>query len=120
MSDRDLSNPDLRALDVNVLVHRVDLDTLTKKLEVLTEAYLIGEATGQSWFQTLRALPTLAAVDQLKLSTTLAQSPLVPKWINGLPVQERPAFTDVRGIRVARRLRTAGDDRAHRRLDPHL
>jgi hypothetical protein len=27
----------------------------------------------------------LAAVDQLKLSTTLAQSPLVPKWINGLP-----------------------------------
>ena len=85
MSDRDLSNPDLRALDVNVLVHRVDLDTLTKKLEVLTEAYLVSEVTGQSWFQTLRALPTLAAVDQLKLSTKLAQSPLCPSGSTACP-----------------------------------
>jgi serine/threonine-protein kinase PpkA len=85
MSDRDLSNPDLRALDVSVLVHRADLDTLTAKLEMLTEAYSASDVTGLSWFQVLRTFPTLAAVDALKLSTTLAESPLVPKWIKGLP-----------------------------------
>ena len=66
MSDRVLGNPDLRALDVNVLVHRSDLDTLTAKLEALMDAYRAMDVTGQSWFQNLRTLPTLAAVDQLQ------------------------------------------------------
>jgi serine/threonine-protein kinase PpkA len=85
MSDRDLSNPALRALDVNVLVTRSEIDTLTSMLDALVQSYRAQEATGQSWFQNLRNMPLMAAVGQIQLKDALARSPIVPKWIAGLP-----------------------------------
>jgi hypothetical protein len=85
MSDRDVTNPALRALDVNVLVSRKDLEDLATGLTNIMTAYDTMDAVGSTWFQQLSSMSGLAAVGQLPLSTALKDSPLVPKWVAGLP-----------------------------------
>jgi serine/threonine-protein kinase PpkA len=85
MSDRDLTNPALRALDVNVLVSRRDLEELTDGLNNIITAYNTSQIIGRSWFQTLSSMSGLTAVGQLALATALKDSPLIPKWVAGLP-----------------------------------
>jgi serine/threonine-protein kinase PpkA len=85
MSDRDLTNPALRALDVNVLVSRQDLEELTAGLSNIITAYDTADIVGSRWFQQLSSMSGLAGVGQLALSTALKDSPLIPKWVAGLP-----------------------------------
>jgi serine/threonine-protein kinase PpkA len=89
MSDRDLTNPALRALDVNVLVSRRDLEELTTGLNNIVTSYQNMDVVASSWFQALSSMSGLASVGQLKLSTALKDSPLIPKWVAGLPYKSR-------------------------------
>jgi len=86
--DRDLSSPEIRSLDVRVLLKRGELNDLIQALESVLKAVKRSELTQMAFFDALQGVVTQSTKGN-KITMTdaqkLADSGLMPSWINSLP-----------------------------------
>jgi len=86
--DRDLTSPDIRSLDVRVLLKRRELNDLIQALESVLKAVKRSELTQMAFFDALQGVVTQSTKgNQITMSGAqkLADSGLMPDWINSLP-----------------------------------
>ena len=86
--DRDLLDPDVRALNVRVLLSRSDLSDLIQALEMVQKAMKRGIATQMEFFTALQGVVASTSQGQditLKGAQRLADAGLLPSWIESLP-----------------------------------
>ena len=85
--DRDLINPADRALDVRVLVTRDQLSSLAQALDQVVQALMRAEVTQAQFFEALQSVSgqTMKRPEDIGAAGTLAQSGLLPAFIQSLP-----------------------------------
>lgn len=85
--DRDLINPADRSLEVRVLVTREQLSSLALSLDQVVQALMRAEVTQGQFFEALQSVSgqAMKRPDELGGATTLAQSGLLPAFIQSLP-----------------------------------
>jgi hypothetical protein len=85
--DRDLVNPVDRALEVRVLVTREQLSSLVQAVDATLEAFSRAELTQTQFFDALQSVSgqTLKRPEDIGQSTKLAESGLLPSFIQSLP-----------------------------------
>ena len=85
--DRDISNPLLNAMDVRVLLNKDQLSDLIKSIEQVIQALARAEVSQQKFFEALQSVAgqTLKQPDAIAKSGKLAQSGLLPSFIQSLP-----------------------------------
>jgi serine/threonine-protein kinase PpkA len=86
-SDKDLSNPTVQSLEVKVFLTKNELNDLKLVMDEVLNAGMRGKVSGEDFFQALQAVTVAAARDasQVKNAATLAQTGLIPKFLQGLP-----------------------------------
>jgi hypothetical protein len=91
VSDKDLLNPAVQALDVKVLLTKNQLDSLKITIEQIRDAGLHGQISGQDFFSTLQAAVAAAARDpsRMRNAKSLAELGLVPDFLCELPYHSR-------------------------------
>jgi hypothetical protein len=96
--DRDLINPNLRALEVRVLLSRTDMNNLIQALDILLHQIKWSIVTPMEFFIGLQAVVTMALQDQeitLKAAQRVADMGFLPSWIESLPYKS--AILKMRG-----------------------
>jgi hypothetical protein len=86
--ERDLINPELRALEVRVLLTRTDMNNLIQALDSLLHQIKQSIVTPMEFFIGLQAVVTMALQDQeitLKAAERLTDAGLLQAWIESLP-----------------------------------
>lgn len=86
--DRDLADPAKKALDVRVLVTKGELNNLITALGQVVEAMTVAEASQLEFFAALQAVLAQVTKGQdvnFERAQRLAQTNLMPKWIESLP-----------------------------------
>lgn len=85
--DRDLINPADRALDVRVLVTREQLSSLAQSLDQVVQALMRAQVTQGQFFEALQSVSgqTMKRPDDIGGAATLAESGLLPAFIQSLP-----------------------------------
>jgi hypothetical protein len=85
--DRDLSNPAIRTLDVRVIINKHQLSDLVVALDRIIGAMEEAELTQTQFFDALRGLSsqTMKNPEAIDQSATLAESGLVPLYLESLP-----------------------------------
>ncbi len=86
--DRDLIDPRKKALDVRVLVSKTELNDLIGALQKVTDALKTAQETNLQFFtalQSVMAQTTIGTEIDFEKAQKLAQSELMPKWIEKLP-----------------------------------
>jgi len=91
ITDKDILDPDIQAMDVRILISKNELDSLKAVLQEVMVAGRKGQIGGQDFFTALQSIPTVAARngDQLKNARTIAESGLFPEFMSDLPYQSR-------------------------------
>lgn len=91
VSDKDLVNPAVQALDVKALLTKNQLDSLQTALEQIREAGLRGQSGGKDFFDSLRASVAVTAGDsgRVRKAQSLTELGLVPAFLASLPYQSR-------------------------------
>jgi uncharacterized protein YdbL (DUF1318 family) len=86
-SDKDLVDPTIQSLDVEVFLTKDELNSLKLVMDRVLDAGTRGKITGEDFFQALRAVVAAAASDpeQIQTAETLAKTGLVPDFLKGLP-----------------------------------
>ncbi|MDM8569778.1 hypothetical protein QUF50_09775, partial [Thiotrichales bacterium HSG1] len=90
--DRDLLNPRIKSLQVRVLLTKRDLNDLIVALESVLEAMQQSQLTSIQLFDALQGVITQTLKgDKITLTTAkkLAESGLMPSWINSLPYKSK-------------------------------
>ncbi len=90
--DRDITDPETPALRVHVLLSRAELENLVRAIESVTEAFKIGLITGSGFMHTLQgvlALGTHGKEIDVKKAASLADTKLLPAWIEKLPYRSQ-------------------------------
>ncbi|MEG3640973.1 vWA domain-containing protein [Magnetococcus sp. PR-3] len=86
--DRDLINPEKRALDVRVLLTKGELNNLITTLSKVIEALRTAEFAELQFFEALQAVMSQVAKGQqvtFEGAKTLSNTQLMPRWIESLP-----------------------------------
>lgn len=85
--DRDLINPADRSLEVRVLVTREQLSSLAQSLDQVVQALMRAEVTQGQFFEALQSVSgqAMKRPDEIGAAATLAQSGLLPAFIQSLP-----------------------------------
>lgn len=86
--DRDLIDPRKKALDVRVLVSKTELNDLIGALQKVTDALSTAEVAQLEFFtalQSVMAQTTTGTPIDFEKAQKLAQTELMPKWIEKLP-----------------------------------
>ncbi|MEN8217222.1 MAG: hypothetical protein ABFS56_12815 [Pseudomonadota bacterium] len=96
--ERDLINPNLRALEVGVLLTRTDMNNLIQALDSLLHQIKQSIVTPMEFFIGLQAVVTMALQDQeitLKAAQRVADAGLLQAWLDSLPYKS--AILKMRG-----------------------
>ena len=90
-TDKDLMNPAIQAMDVRLLINKRQLDSLKTVLDGVMAAGLRGQIGGEDFFDALQATAATAARDpeQIKNAQVMADTGLVPEFLDGLPYKSR-------------------------------
>lgn len=85
--DRDLINPADRSLEVRVLVTREQLSSLSQSLDQVVQALMRAQVTQGQFFEALQSVSgqAMKRPDEIGGAATLAQSGLLPAFIQSLP-----------------------------------
>jgi len=86
--DRDITDPDKRALDVRLLIKKSELNDLITALEQVLMAIKRSELTSMQFFDALQGVVTAAGKGEdisLEGAKSLKKSGLLPAWISSLP-----------------------------------
>jgi serine/threonine-protein kinase PpkA len=88
--DRDLVDPTIRALQVRVLLKKRELNDLIQALEKVLKAVKRSQLTSMQFFDALQGVVTQTTKGgdnkiTMESATRLADSGLMPAWINSLP-----------------------------------
>ncbi|MDM8560454.1 vWA domain-containing protein [Candidatus Parabeggiatoa sp. HSG14] len=86
--DRDILDPEVRALDVRALLKKSDLNDLIQSLETVQKAVKRGIATQMEFFSALQGVVASTSQGQditFKGAKRLADAGLLPNWIESLP-----------------------------------
>jgi len=88
--DRDLVDPTIRSLQVRVLLKKRELNDLIQALEAVLKAVKRSQLTSMQFFDALQGVVTQTTKGgdnkiTLESATRLADSGLMPSWINSLP-----------------------------------
>jgi len=86
--DKDLVDPNVRSLDVRVLVKRKELNDLIKALDQVTSAFKRAELTSQKFFDSLQGVVATGAKGEeisFQNAQKLVDVKLLPAWIESLP-----------------------------------
>ena len=85
--DRDLINPADRSLEVRVLVTREQLSSLAQSLDQVVQALMRAQVTQGQFFEALQSVSgqAMKRPDEIGGAATLAQSGLLPAFIQSLP-----------------------------------
>ena len=91
ITDKDLLDPDIQAMDVRILISKNELDSLKTALQEIMVAGRRGMIGGEAFFTALQSIPTVAtrAGEQIKNAKTIAESGLLPEFMLDLPYQSR-------------------------------
>lgn len=91
ITDKDLLDPDIQALDVRILLSKNELDSLKTVLQEIMTAGRRGIIGGEDFFTALQSVPSVAsrAGDQIKSAQNIAESGLMPEFMMDLPYQSR-------------------------------
>ncbi len=91
VTDKDLLDPAIQALDVRVLINKKQIDSLRKVLQEIMTAGRRGIIGGEKFFDALQAVPSVAsrAGDQIKNAKSLAETDLVPEFMADLPYKSQ-------------------------------
>ena len=86
-SDKDLTDPTIQSLEVQLFVTKTELNTLKIVMDEVLNAGLRGRVSGEDFFKALQAVTTVAARDasRIREAATLAQTGLIPSFLEGLP-----------------------------------
>jgi len=89
--DKDLTDSNKASLEVRLLINKRQLDSLRTLLSGVIEAGRLGSVSGDDFFTSLKAASSIAVRDPDKLNqaTSLANSGLIPEFLEGLPYQSR-------------------------------
>jgi len=89
--DKDLADPTIQSLDVQVFLTKGELNSLKITVDSILNAGTRGQITSEDFFKALSAVATLAAADpsQVRNATTLAQTGLIPDYLQGLPYRSQ-------------------------------
>ncbi len=88
-SDKDLMDPIVQSLEVQVYLTKNELNNLKLVADSIVNAGLRQKISGEDFFQALQAVVTSAAADpeQIRKAETLAKTGLIPEFIHDLPYQ---------------------------------
>ncbi|TSA57380.1 MAG: DUF1318 domain-containing protein [Methylophilaceae bacterium] len=88
-ADKDLFDPVVQSLDVQIFLTKNQLNDLKVVLDRVADAGIRGKISGEDFFESLRAVVAAAASDpgQISKGETLAKSSLVPAFLKDLPYQ---------------------------------
>lgn len=91
VTDKDLLDSNRPSLDVRLLVSKRQLDSLATLLADMIKAGRTGQISGDDFFTSLQSASATAArdPDRIKNAASLAQSGLVPDFLNGLPYDSK-------------------------------
>ena len=91
ITDKDLLDPDIQAMDVRILISKNELDSLKTVLQEIMTAGRRGIIGGEDFLTALQSIPSVASRggEQLKNAQTIAESGLLPEFIQDLPYQSR-------------------------------
>ncbi len=91
VTDKDLIDPAIPSLDVRVLINKKQLDSLRTVLQEIMSAGRRGIIGGEKFFDALQAVPSVAsrAGDQIRNAKNLAETGLVPEFMQDLPYQSQ-------------------------------
>ena len=86
-SDRDLSNPDVAALDVSILLNRRQLGQLAEKIQRLVNNAEAAQTESGEFFELLRVVSAATSQDPTRFSDAGSQnlSALMPSFLSLLP-----------------------------------
>lgn len=89
--DKDLKESTRQSLDVNLLMTKTQLDSITTLLQSVLEAGETNQVSGEDFFTSLQAASAVAARDPDKLANaqSIGSSGLVPDFLNNLPYKSR-------------------------------
>jgi len=89
--DKDLLATDIQALEVRLLINKRQLDSLRETLITILKAGRIGQISGDDFFSSLQAAAASTArdPDMIKRANSLAQTGLIPEFLQGLPYSSR-------------------------------
>lgn len=85
--DKDLLNPVTHSLEINLLINKRQLDSLSTLLAEVLDAGKSNQMSGDDFFASLQAASVMASrnPDMLAHAPNLAQSGLIPDFLAGLP-----------------------------------
>jgi serine/threonine-protein kinase PpkA len=86
-SDKDLVDPAIQSLDVQVFLTKNELNSLKLMVDQVREAVNTGKLNGEDFFQALQAVvaTTVKDPEQIRNATVFAKTELVPDFLKGLP-----------------------------------
>ena len=89
--DRDLQDPSMVSMEVNLLLTKNQLNDLKKTADNLYTAGLKNEMTGEDFFSTLQAVSSAAARDpeKIKNARNIKESGMAPDFLLGLPYRSK-------------------------------
>ncbi|NPA08713.1 MAG: VWA domain-containing protein, partial [Chlorobi bacterium] len=89
--DKDLLDPAISSLDVRILINKKNLDSLKKTLSDILAAGRRGIISGESFFDALLAVASAGSrdPDQIRNAKTLAETGLLPEFLQGLPYKSQ-------------------------------
>lgn len=91
VTDKDLTDPAMQALEVRVLINKNQLDSLRTVLQEIMAAGRRGQIAGEDFFQALQSTSATLSVtpEQIKNARNLASTGLVPEFLLDLPYKSR-------------------------------
>ncbi len=95
-ADRDLTNPDVRALEVSVFLTRNQLSTLDKRLSLIVDAFRKGGDNPKAFFEKLQILAaeTSTDPDAPPIDDRNAIRTLLPSFLAALPYRSQALKID--------------------------
>ena len=90
-SDKDLIDPAIQSLDVQVFLTKNELNSLKVMLDLVLDTGIHGKITGEDFIQALRAVVATTTTDpsRIRNAEMFAKTGLVPDFLKGLPYQSR-------------------------------
>ncbi|WP_035272809.1 hypothetical protein [Desulfogranum japonicum] len=91
VTDKDLIDPSIQALEVRFLINKRQLDSLKKTLQGILSAGREGKIGSDDFFSALQAASALTArdPDMINNANSLAETGMVPEFLEDLPYTSR-------------------------------
>lgn len=91
VTDKDLLATDIQSLEVRLLITKQQLDALRETLRTILVAGRTGQISGEDFFSSLQAAAATTArdPDMIRQAGSLAETGLIPEFLDGLPYTSR-------------------------------